>query len=106
MAKIAWVVVSFRCEDKNMTLPALILGIVLSTLFGALFHLWRGGSGGRLLLYLILGWLGFWAGHIAAQLLGWNFGKVGPLHLAPATFISLLVLFTGHWLSQVQIQPK
>ncbi|MCU0484498.1 MAG: hypothetical protein MUC85_00175 [Anaerolineales bacterium] len=89
-----------------MTIPALILGIVLSTLLGAFFHLWRGGSGGRLVLYMILAWAGFWGGHVAADLLGWNFGKLGPLHLAPAILVCLLFLFAGNWLSQVQIQPK
>ena len=46
-----------------MTLPAFILGVALSTLIGAAFHFWRGGSLGRLLLYLVLGWVGFWIGH-------------------------------------------
>jgi len=35
-----------------MTLPAFLLGFVLSTLYGAAFHLWRGGSIGRLFFYL------------------------------------------------------
>ncbi len=27
-----------------MTLPALLIGILISTLYGAAFHLWRGGQ--------------------------------------------------------------
>ncbi len=89
-----------------MTIPALILGIVLSTLYGAAFHLWRGGGPGRLLLYLILGWTGFWAGNFLAELQGWSFDKLGPLHLGTATVISLLVLAIGNWLSLVEVQRQ
>jgi hypothetical protein len=96
-----------------MTMPALILGFFLSTLYGALFHLWRGGGAGRLLLDLILAWAGFWAGNwIAAQLdlalLNWIAAqldlallKIGPLYAGPATLLAWLVLILGHWLSQV-----
>lgn len=89
-----------------MTIPALLLGIVLSTLYGAAFHLWRGGGVGRMLLYLILGWAGFWAGHIMAEMQGWTIGRFGPLNLVPATFVSLAVLVIGHWLSLVEVQQK
>ena len=33
-----------------MTIPALLFGLLLASLYGTLFHLWRGGSGGRILL--------------------------------------------------------
>ena len=89
-----------------MTLPTLILGIVLSTLYGAVFHLWRGGGAGRLLLYLLLSWVGFWGGHIFANLQGWTFGRLGPLNLGFATIASILVLLIGHWLSQIQVSQK
>lgn len=89
-----------------MTIPALILGIVVSTFFGAAFHLWRGGSSGRLVLYMILSWAGFWAGHILADLQGWTFGKVGPLNLGTAILICLAALLIGHWLSLLEVQPK
>lgn len=84
-----------------MTIPALILGLVLSTLYGAGFHLWRGGGAGRLLLYLILSWVGFWAGHFAGELLGWTFFSQGALHVGMATLGSALALATGYWLSLV-----
>ena len=85
-----------------MTLPALLFGFMISTLFGVAFHIWRGGGAGRLLLYLILGWIGFWAGHFLAAQLGWSFASVGPLHLGMATIGSLLFLALGHWLSLVE----
>ncbi len=85
-----------------ITLPAVILGIVISSLIGALFHLWRGGGPLRLLLYLVLSWVGFWLGHIAATQLGWTFWSVGPLHLGMAILGCIAVLGFGYWLSLIQ----
>ncbi len=84
-----------------MTLPAFIFSAILATLYGAGFHFWRGGGLGRLLLYLVLAWIGFWAGQGVAAWLGWELGKLGPLHLLAATAGSLLCLSLGHWLSLI-----
>jgi len=35
-----------------MTLPALLFGLVLASVYGTAFHFWKGGSLGKLLLYL------------------------------------------------------
>jgi hypothetical protein len=89
-----------------MSTPVLIFGLVISTLFGAAFHLWRGGGSGRLLLYLILGWLGFWIGHFAGNLLDWTFGSIGQLRLGMASLTSVLFLAVGYWLSLVEVEKK
>jgi hypothetical protein len=39
-----------------MTIPSLLFAILISTFYGVAFHVWRGGSAGRLILYVILGW--------------------------------------------------
>jgi len=85
-----------------MTIPALFLGFVISTLTGALFHLIVGGKAGKVLLFLILGWVGFWAGHFLAELAGIAVGSIGPLHIAAALAGSLLFLGIGYWLSMVE----
>ncbi|MCJ7586084.1 MAG: hypothetical protein MUO30_15135 [Anaerolineales bacterium] len=89
-----------------MTLPALFFGLVLSSLYGAAFHLWKGGGLKKLLLFLILAWVGFWAGHLLAARLGWTFLALGPVNTGMATLGSALVLFVGDWLSQVEVQRK
>jgi len=89
-----------------MTLPAALLGILISTLYAAVFHFWRGGGFGRLILYLILGWTGFWVGQAAATQLDWTFASVGPLRLGAATLSSLLFLGVGYWLSLVEVDRK
>jgi hypothetical protein len=89
-----------------MTLPAALLGILISTIFGALFHLWRGGGLGRLILYLILGWVGFWIGQAVGSQFNWNFLSLGPLRLGVATLSSLVFLGIGYWLSLVEVEKK
>ena len=84
-----------------MTIPMLVFGFLASTLMGAAFHLWKGGNLGRLILYLILAWGGFWAGHLLGSTLGFTFGSIGPLRLGTALLVGAVVLFFGHWLSQI-----
>jgi len=84
-----------------MTLPAILLGILISTLYGAGFHLWKNGGVGRLILYLIFAWFGFWIGQIVASSLNWTFLSLGQLHLGFATLVSFTLLFIGHWLSRI-----
>ena len=81
-----------------MPLPTLIFGALLSTMLGAGFHLWRGGGGGQLVLDLLLGWLGFWAGQWIAEQMGWTFASLGALHLVPAFLGSLALMLLGAWL--------
>ena len=89
-----------------MTPQAFLLGVLVSTLIGALFHLWRGGKLSRLLLYLGLSWLGFWSGHLLAGELGWRFAAVGPLNLGMAVLVAVIILGIGYWLSLVKVERK
>ena len=81
-----------------MTLPAIVFGIVLSTLFGTAFHVWRGGGLRKLAILILLSWGGFWAGQIAGAALNLTFGRVGTLLLGTASAGSLIVLVIGNWL--------
>ena len=87
-----------------MTLPSLAIGLVIGLLIGALFHVWQDGGGGRLILYLILSVVGFFAGDLAGGILDWSFLPLGPLDLGIAILGSLLFLGVGHWLSLIEIQ--
>jgi len=89
-----------------MTIPAIVFGVLLSTVYGTAFHFWKGGSLSRLFLYVILSWLGFWIGHIVGGALVWNFGAVGPINAGMATIGSAVFLFVGEWLSRVEITKK
>lgn len=84
-----------------MISPTFLLGSLISTFYGAAFHLWRGGGIGRLIFYLILAWCGFWTGQFLASQLGLTLWSVGSLHLGIATLFSLLFLAVGYWLSLI-----
>jgi hypothetical protein len=89
-----------------ITLPALILGLLISTLLGAAFHLWRGGGLGKLVLYLLLGWIGFWFGQFLAVRFDLTFLSIGTLHLGASLLMGLAFLFVGHWLSLVEPEKR
>lgn len=89
-----------------MSIPTLFLGLILSTLYGSIFHLWRGGNAGRVFLYLVLAWVGFWLGHLIGNYLDVSFDLIGQLHIVLATLGSLIFLAVGYWLSLVQVETK
>ncbi len=86
-----------------MTLPSYVLGTIYALLIGSLFHVWRGGGAGRLLLYLVLSLAGGAAGQWLGLWQGWSVLPVGPLDLGLITAGSLLFLLIGYWLSLVEI---
>lgn len=81
-----------------MTIPMLLLGFTLSTLFGAGFHVWQGGGARRLGLYLLAGWLGFAIGHFIGDAMGIEMLKVGALNVLSASLGSLVALGAARWL--------
>ncbi|MGQ9832398.1 MAG: hypothetical protein ACUVRJ_01150 [Candidatus Villigracilaceae bacterium] len=79
-----------------MTLPAFLLGVLISTLCGLVFHFIFGGNFQRLALYVAVGWIGFWGGHLLGAAYGWTFLSIGPLNtgLAVLSAAALLGLIT------------
>jgi hypothetical protein len=78
-----------------MTLPALLFGFLIASLYGALYHLIRNGRPSRLLLFLLFSWTGFAAGHLLGVWRGWVFLPLGPINFDLATFGSLLFMVAG-----------
>lgn len=89
-----------------MTFPTLLFALLLALLYGALYHLLRGGGFWRLILFLILSILGFAAGHLVGWWRGWFFLPLGSLNLGMSTIGSILVLLVGDWLSRVEPRRK
>jgi hypothetical protein len=89
-----------------MTLPTLLLGFLLALLYGALYHLIRGGSFWRLLLYFILSVIGFAAGHVLGLWRGWTLLPLGSLNLGLCTIGSLVILILGDWLSHIEARTE
>jgi len=84
-----------------MTAPALFYGILLATLLGSLFHLWKGGGVGRFLFLLVLSWTGFYLGHLVG--IRWNipFLMIGPINGGFGILGSILLLLVGNWFTQL-----
>jgi hypothetical protein len=89
-----------------MTFPAIVFGIILSSIYGTAFHFWKGGGLSKLALYILLSWLGFWIGHGIGSAIGWTFASAGPINAGMATLGSAVFLFVGEWLSRVEISTK
>ena len=80
-----------------MNIPTLIFGGLIATLYGAIFHFIRGGSLGRMFVYIILSWAGFWLGHFLAQRFEWGFVNVGSLNLGISSIASIVFMIIGYW---------
>lgn len=86
-----------------MTIPSLLFALLIASLYGALYHLIRGGGLGRLLLFLIFGWAGFAFGHLFGVWRGWVLMPLGELNLGLSTLGSLFLLALGDWVSSLGI---
>ena len=85
-----------------MTLPTLLLALLVALLYGALYHLLRGGRIWRLFLYFGLSTVGFVIGHLIGLWRGWVLIPMGPLNLGLSSAGSILVLVLGDWLSRIE----
>lgn len=77
-------------------MPALLLGWILATIYGAGLHFWRGRSAGDLPRYLIASWMGFLAGHLLGALWPAMPGRIGMLQALSGTLGAWLALFIAH----------
>jgi uncharacterized membrane protein YeaQ/YmgE (transglycosylase-associated protein family) len=89
-----------------MILSVVLYGFLFATLLAALFHLWRDGGLGKLIIYLLASWTGFWLGQLAANKLNLHMMDLGELHLGPALLGSIIFLFLGHWFSRLESQRE
>ena len=89
-----------------MTLPSIVFSLIFSLLIGSLFHLWRDGGLGRLVIYLTLSVLGSVAGQLFGIWRNWVLVPVGPLDLGFAALGSFVFLGLGYWLSLVEFHRE
>ncbi|MBW7958749.1 MAG: hypothetical protein LC131_08485 [Anaerolineae bacterium] len=77
---------------------SLVLGFLLATIYGGVFHVVFGGSIRRILLYLAAAWAGFFIGQFVGDFLNFELLKLGKLHLVSASIGAWLALFGVWWL--------
>jgi len=78
--------------------PVFLLGSVLVTLWGALFHVLLGKRFADLVLYWFVGFIGFFVGQAMADILGFHWLLVGQLHFLEATVSCWLAMLIARWL--------
>ena len=83
----------------NTIASGLVLGFLLSTIYGAVFHLIIGGPPRKLVLYVIVSWVGFLIGHFVGDLFGIEILKLGAIHLLTASIGSWIALILSWFLS-------
>jgi hypothetical protein len=89
-----------------MTLPTLLLAGLIALFYGTFYHLVRGGSVWRLLLYLGLSLFGFVMGHLVGLWRNWVFFPIGGMNLGLSSAGSILALILGDWLSRVEVNTQ
>jgi hypothetical protein len=82
-----------------MNMPTVYIGFLIASLIGLVFHALRGGTLGRLLLYLVTAWVAFFLGHGLAALMGWDAGRLGGLNLLPAVVATVIGLLAASLLA-------
>jgi hypothetical protein len=89
-----------------MPIPTILLGVLISTLVGAFYHLIRGGSLRRLIFFLVLAWAGFWLGDTLGWYMGWGFAAMGVLNVGMGVVLSVIFLAAGDFASRIRIAPR
>ena len=80
--------------------PSVTLGFLLGSVYGLLAHLFVGRAWRELPVYWLTGVVGFFAGFIAAVLLGVELVRLGTVPLVEATLGSLACLALTAWLAR------
>ena len=78
------------------TASGLVLGLFLSTAYGAAFHLIMGGPPRKIALYTIAAWIGFIVGHFVGAWFGISLFKLGTIHLFSAS-IGAWIAIVASW---------
>jgi hypothetical protein len=86
-----------------MTLPTILFGILLSSAYGAAYHVFRGGSVRWLTFFLLLAWTGFWGGDLLGWQMRWTFASVGELNVGIGTLGAAIFLLAGDFLSRIRL---
>lgn len=78
--------------------PVFLLGSVLATLWGALFHILFGKQLRDLVLYFFISFIGLFVGQAMADILGFHWLLVGQLHFVEATAGCWIAMLIARWL--------
>lgn len=88
-----------------LQVPALLLSLVLASLYATVFYLWQGRRLRDLLFFWLASVIGFASGHLVGVI--WDFvpWTIGQVHVIEGTIVALLLLLIACWLRQEK-KPK
>lgn len=87
-----------------MTLQGALLGLLIATACGLLYHLVRGGPVRRMTVFVLSAWLSFFSGHLVGGWVGLTAPRLGTLNLLPALVATALGLIGTDFLARAS-QP-
>lgn len=88
-----------------LQVPALLLSLVLASVYATVFYLWQGRRLRDLLFFWLASVIGFASGHLVGVI--WDFvpWTIGQVHVIEGTIVALLLLLIACWLRQEK-KPK
>jgi hypothetical protein len=86
--------------------PALILALLVASIYATLYNLWRNGSPRDLGFCLLAAWAGFALGQVAGMALHFDWGRIGTLHMMEGTVLAWAVLLLMNWLRMPHSRPE
>jgi hypothetical protein len=83
-----------------LQMPALILSLVLASIYAAVFYLLLSRSLRDLLFFWLAAVIGFASGHIVGQMWGFVPWTLGQVHVIEGTIVAILFLLLARLLRQ------
>ena len=83
-----------------LQLPALILSIILASIYAAVFYLWQGRGLRDLLFFWLASLVGFTTGQLVGHLLDILPWTIGQVRIVEASLVAFLFLAIARWLRQ------
>lgn len=78
--------------------PALAIILLLSLIYGTLFHLWRGQTWQDLALSIFAAVIGLAVGLLVGPFLGFDLLKMGQVYLLEGTILAWALMLAVAWL--------
>lgn len=86
--------------ETMLQTPALILCLILASIYAAAFHIWQGRGLRDLLFFWLAALIGFATGHLVGQAWGFVPWTIGQVHIIEATVMAILFLIIARLLRQ------
>jgi len=77
--------------------PALVIILILSIIYGSIFHLFRGQDWRDLSSFILFALIGFTVGQIVGALLGLDVMRLGQVHFIEGTIFAWLLMLAFVW---------